>query len=73
MDLLTQTISDLADYIGRLACRIEPILKDQPVCVPDRQPRSPINSKVGGELRALTNNVTGLTDTVIGIIDRVAL
>jgi hypothetical protein len=33
----------------------------------------PIASKVGGELRALTQNVYGLIDTVDGLSSRVAL
>ena len=73
MENLTQALSALAEYIGRLACRIEPILKDQPSAMAERQPMPPIASKVGGELRALTQNVNGLIDTVDGLSSRVAL
>ena len=73
MDNLQMAINALADYIGRLTCRIEPVLKDQPTSKGERPSMPPICSKVGGELRALTNNVNALIDNVDMLVNRVAL
>ena len=73
MDSLQSSIHCLGEKLSRLGARIDPILRDSPMCAGDRSPGPPLASKLAMELRSIIQTVHAMSDMVEGITDRVAL